>query len=62
MRRDAMTTEKRLAREAGATLTVAENLSGTVSRTPEELAGIVSRFASSDGWMDKVRLRAERLV
>jgi rhodanese-related sulfurtransferase len=55
-----MTTEKRLAREAGATLTVAEHLSGTISRTPEELAGIVSRFASSDGWMDKVRLRAER--
>ncbi len=28
-------------------------------RTPEELAGIVSLFASSDGWVDKVRLRAD---
>src|SRR6202042_2591180 len=28
-------------------------------RTPEELANIVSLFASSDGWMDRVRLRAE---
>jgi rhodanese-related sulfurtransferase/mannose-6-phosphate isomerase-like protein (cupin superfamily) len=28
-------------------------------RTPEELANIVSLFASSDGWMDKVRLRTE---
>jgi rhodanese-related sulfurtransferase/mannose-6-phosphate isomerase-like protein (cupin superfamily) len=34
-------------------------LSGTASRTPEELANIVSLFASSDGWMDRVRLRAE---
>jgi rhodanese-related sulfurtransferase/predicted metal-dependent enzyme (double-stranded beta helix superfamily) len=37
----------------------AEVLSSAVSRTPEELANIVSRFASSDGWMQKVRLRAE---
>jgi len=29
------------------------------SRTPEELAEIVSLFASSDGWMDKVRLRVD---
>ncbi len=28
-------------------------------KTPEELAEIVSRFASSDGWLDRVRLRAE---
>jgi hypothetical protein len=31
-----------------------------LSKTPEELANIVSRFASSDGWMNKVRLRTER--
>src|SRR5450432_1223626 len=30
-----------------------------ISRTPEELANIVSLFASSDAWIDKVRLRAE---
>jgi rhodanese-related sulfurtransferase len=54
-----MATDKRLAREASTTLIEAEGLSGAVSRTPEELANIVSLFASSDGWMDKVRLRAE---
>jgi rhodanese-related sulfurtransferase/mannose-6-phosphate isomerase-like protein (cupin superfamily) len=31
-----------------------------VSRTPEELANIVSLFASSNGWIDRVRLNAER--
>jgi rhodanese-related sulfurtransferase/mannose-6-phosphate isomerase-like protein (cupin superfamily) len=31
-----------------------------VSKTPEELADIVSLFASTDGWMDRVRLRAEQ--
>jgi rhodanese-related sulfurtransferase/predicted metal-dependent enzyme (double-stranded beta helix superfamily) len=54
-----MGTEERLAREASTTLIAAKGLSGAVSRTPEELASIVSRFASSEGWMDKVRLRAE---
>ena len=34
-------------------------LSGGVSKTPEELASIVSRFASSEEWIDRVRLRAE---
>jgi rhodanese-related sulfurtransferase len=33
--------------------------SGAVRRAPEELANIVMQFASSDGWMDRVRLRAE---
>jgi rhodanese-related sulfurtransferase/mannose-6-phosphate isomerase-like protein (cupin superfamily) len=59
-RRYAMATDKQLAREASTPLIEAKDLSGTVSRTPEELANIVSLFASSDGWMDKVRLRAER--
>jgi rhodanese-related sulfurtransferase len=53
-----MATDNRLPREAG-TLTPEKDPSGAVLRTPEELAGIVSLFASSDGWMDKVRLRAE---
>jgi rhodanese-related sulfurtransferase len=35
------------------------SLSAAISKTPEELANIVSRFASSDGWLDRVRLRAE---
>jgi rhodanese-related sulfurtransferase len=54
-----MATDKRLAREASTTLIAEKNPSGAVLRTPEELATIVSLFASSDGWMDKVRLRAE---
>jgi rhodanese-related sulfurtransferase len=55
----AMATDEQLAREAGTTLIAAKDRSGALSRTPEELANIVSLFASSDGWMDKVRLRAE---
>jgi rhodanese-related sulfurtransferase len=55
-----MAVDEQLAREASTTLMEAKDLSSAVSRTPEELANIVSLFASSDGWMDKVRLRAER--
>jgi rhodanese-related sulfurtransferase/mannose-6-phosphate isomerase-like protein (cupin superfamily) len=54
-----MATDKRLASEAATTLIEAKGLSGAVPRTPEELRNIVSLFVSSDGWMDKVRLRAE---
>jgi rhodanese-related sulfurtransferase len=52
--------DKRLVQEADSSLTAAKSLSGAVLRTPEELANIVSQFASSDGWIDKVRLRAEQ--
>src|ERR1700733_5587209 len=55
-----MAVNEQLSREASTTLMEAKDLSGAVSRTPEELANIVSLFASSDRWMDKVRLRAER--
>jgi rhodanese-related sulfurtransferase len=55
-----LATDKRLVHEADSALIAAKNLSGAVSRTTEELANIVSLFASSDGWMDKVRLRAEQ--
>jgi rhodanese-related sulfurtransferase/mannose-6-phosphate isomerase-like protein (cupin superfamily) len=47
--------EETLAQEAGSPLP----LSGAASRTPEELANIVSVFASSDRWMDRVRLRTD---
>jgi hypothetical protein len=47
--------EETLTQEAGSPLPLSE----AASRTPEELANIVSLFASSDGWMDRVRLRAE---
>src|SRR5580704_7051907 len=55
-----MAVNEQLAREASTTLMEAKDLSSAVSRTPEELANIVSLFASSDGWMDKVRLCIER--
>ena len=53
-----MATDEQLAGETSTTLIGAK--AGTVSRTPEELANIVSLFASTDEWIDKVRLRAER--
>ena len=52
--------EKRPLQEVDSALVASKDLSGAVLRTPEELANIVSQFASSDGWMDKVRLRAEQ--
>jgi len=50
-------TEERLVREGGSALIPF----GGVSKTLKELAGIVSTFAASDGWMDRVRLRTENL-
>src|ERR1700728_2564436 len=55
-----MAVDEQLAREASTTLMEAKDLSSAVSRTHEELANIVSLFSSDDGWMDKVRLRAEQ--
>jgi rhodanese-related sulfurtransferase len=50
-------TDEQLVQQA---LAVAEkSRSGAQLRTPAELADIVVRFASSDGWMEKVRLRTE---
>src|ERR1700728_3686481 len=54
-----LATDKRLVQEAESASVAAKSLSEAVSRTPEELANIVSLFASSDGWIDQVRLRAE---
>ncbi len=54
-----MATNEQLAREASTTAIAAKDLSGAVSRTPGELANIVSLFASSEGWIEKVRLRSE---
>jgi rhodanese-related sulfurtransferase/mannose-6-phosphate isomerase-like protein (cupin superfamily) len=52
-------TEERLVLDASSTAVTAERQSEAVLRTPEELASIVSLFASSEGWMDRVRLRVE---
>jgi rhodanese-related sulfurtransferase len=55
-----MATDKQLACEASLPMIVTKGPSGAVSRTPEELGNIVVRFASSDRWIDRVRLRSER--
>jgi|HubBroStandDraft_1064217.scaffolds.fasta_scaffold16700_4 rhodanese-related sulfurtransferase/mannose-6-phosphate isomerase-like protein (cupin superfamily) len=55
-----LATDKRPVQEADSALTAAKSLSAAVCRTPEDLANIVSLFALSDGWIDKVRLRAEQ--
>jgi rhodanese-related sulfurtransferase/mannose-6-phosphate isomerase-like protein (cupin superfamily) len=55
-----MEIEEQITRGGSGTVIAGNGLSGAVSRTPEELADIVSQFAASDGWIDKVRLRAER--
>jgi len=55
-----LATDKRQVQEADSALAAAQSLSGAASRTPEDLANIVSLFALSDGWIDKVRLQAEQ--
>jgi rhodanese-related sulfurtransferase len=55
-----LATGKRLEEEADSASQAGQRVSGAVWRTPEELADIVSRFALSDGWIDKVRLRGEQ--
>ncbi len=37
----------------------AKGAAAMISKTPEELAHIVSNFVLSDGWIDRVRLRTE---
>jgi rhodanese-related sulfurtransferase len=54
-----LATEERPAPEANSTLIAKETQPCSALRTPEELANIVSQFASTDGWLDRVRLRAE---
>ena len=52
--------EERVADEFGSNVTAAESNPGVVLKTPEELAEIVSRFAATVGWMDRVRLRSDQ--
>jgi rhodanese-related sulfurtransferase len=51
--------EESLVFHTGNTMAAAPHQTGSDLRTPEELVRIVSEFASSDGWMDRVRLRTE---
>jgi rhodanese-related sulfurtransferase len=56
-----MATDTRLAREVGITPEAPVAVADAGSRSPEELAGIVERFASQPNeWMGRVRLRADR--
>lgn len=50
-----LATEERLTDDSHVTSTRPDKL----LKTPEELANIVSQFASSQGWMDRVRLNSE---
>jgi rhodanese-related sulfurtransferase len=54
------TTETPLVSKTNPTPIAAQSHSAAASKTHEELAAIVSVFASSGGWMAKVRLRTER--
>lgn len=51
-----ITTDEQFVREAHSTVIPA----GVIPKTPEELADIVSLFATSDGWIDQVRLRVKQ--
>jgi len=53
------TTEELFVREVSMASVRAESQSGVISKTPDELAEIVSRFASSAGWLDRVRLHTD---
>ncbi|WP_114206860.1 hypothetical protein [Acidisarcina polymorpha] len=55
-----MATDEQLTHEAVIPMPAGSDLSSLDSRTPEELANIVSHFASSDAWIDRARLRADR--
>jgi hypothetical protein len=51
--------EERAVPDVSGASIAAESQSAAVSRTPEELANIVSQFVLSDGWMERVRLRTD---
>lgn len=55
-----LATYKQQVHEVGSPATTTKSSSGVASRMPEELANIVSLFAWSDEWLDRVRLRADR--
>jgi rhodanese-related sulfurtransferase/mannose-6-phosphate isomerase-like protein (cupin superfamily) len=55
-----MALDTRLARESRTPSKAAIAVPDAVSRTPDELANIVAMVASSDAWIERVRLRADR--
>ena len=54
-----LATEELFVGEVSSSSIAAESQSRVISRTPDELAEIVSQFASSVGWLNRVRLRTE---
>jgi len=60
IRRIKLTTEELFVNGvSGAAVAPSTSQSGAVRRTPDELATIVSQFASSNGWLNRVRLCTE---
>jgi rhodanese-related sulfurtransferase/predicted metal-dependent enzyme (double-stranded beta helix superfamily) len=55
-----LTTDEKLVRENKNLSTAGNVADAAVLRTTEELAEIVSEFAASEGWMEKVRLRTDQ--
>jgi rhodanese-related sulfurtransferase len=55
-----LTIDKPVSSDTSSLLAAADIQGGGSLRTPKELAEIVAQFASSDGWMDTVRLSARR--
>jgi hypothetical protein len=55
-----MALNARLARKTRTASKVTIRIPDTASRTPDELAHIVAAFALADGWIERVRLRADR--
>jgi hypothetical protein len=54
-------TDERLLQETENGVSIKAKIrSAGISKRPKELAEIVCLFASSDGWLDKVRLQADR--
>jgi rhodanese-related sulfurtransferase/mannose-6-phosphate isomerase-like protein (cupin superfamily) len=55
-----VTTDEKLVQEKESASQAAKAPDRAVLRTPGELSNIVTEFASSDGWMEKVRLRTDQ--
>jgi rhodanese-related sulfurtransferase/mannose-6-phosphate isomerase-like protein (cupin superfamily) len=55
-----VTTDENVAQNNDSGLPVAEIVVAAVSKTPQELADIISEFAALDVWVEKVRLRSDQ--
>jgi hypothetical protein len=55
-----LTTDEKVVQENESATAAGKSASGAMLKTREDLADIVCRFASSDGWMEKVRLQTNQ--